>query len=197
MQSTRPRRNASSRAERDRRRRLGRDPCQKRTLGKRPRSGYCFSVFPGLTRDPAFFHHSLKKAAGPRIKSGETMGGGGIQADLKTIAMLGGSSFTDMGYTTPRPGTVLSRAASSWPPQCKRCVRDPHFETDRVLWALWAGQPRIQGAVDTVAKQYGRFLPQDKAALAAQILNRVWGAALCFMRPPRAEARALNRSRRL
>lgn len=30
---------------------------------------------------------------------------------------------------------------------------------------------------DTVAKHYGRFLPQDKAALAAQILNRVWEAA--------------------
>lgn len=28
-----------------------------------------------------------------------------------------------------------------------------------------------------VAKHYGRFLPQDKAALAAQILNRVWEAA--------------------
>ena len=27
-----------------------------------------------------------------------------------------------------------------------------------------------------VAKHYGRFLPQDKAALAAQILNRVWEA---------------------
>lgn len=28
-----------------------------------------------------------------------------------------------------------------------------------------------------VAKHYGRFLPQDEAALAAQILNRVWEAA--------------------
>jgi len=28
-----------------------------------------------------------------------------------------------------------------------------------------------------VANHYGRFLPQDKAALAAQILNRVWEAA--------------------
>ena len=26
----------------------------------------------------------------------------------------------------------------------------------------------------TVADHYGRFLPQDKAALAAQVLNRVW-----------------------
>ena len=29
----------------------------------------------------------------------------------------------------------------------------------------------------TVADHYGRFLPQDKAALAAQVLNRVWEAA--------------------
>ncbi len=28
-----------------------------------------------------------------------------------------------------------------------------------------------------VAKHYGRFLPQDKAALAARILNQVWDAA--------------------
>lgn len=35
----------------------------------------------------------------------------------------------------------------------------------------------IQDTADTVAKHYGRFLPQDKAALAAQILNRVWEAA--------------------
>jgi integrase len=35
----------------------------------------------------------------------------------------------------------------------------------------------IQDTPDTVAAHYGRFLPQDKAALAAQILNRVWQAA--------------------
>lgn len=28
-----------------------------------------------------------------------------------------------------------------------------------------------------VAKHYGRFLPQDKAALAARILNQVWEVA--------------------
>lgn len=28
-----------------------------------------------------------------------------------------------------------------------------------------------------VAKHYGRFLPQDKSALAARILNQVWEAA--------------------
>lgn len=35
----------------------------------------------------------------------------------------------------------------------------------------------IQDTPDTVAAHYGRFLPQDKAALAAQILNKVWDAA--------------------
>ena len=32
----------------------------------------------------------------------------------------------------------------------------------------------IQDTPDVVAKHYGRFLPQDKAAMAATILNRVW-----------------------
>lgn len=32
----------------------------------------------------------------------------------------------------------------------------------------------IQDTPDMVASHYGRFLPQDKAALAARILNQVW-----------------------
>jgi hypothetical protein len=35
----------------------------------------------------------------------------------------------------------------------------------------------IQDTPEVVAKHYGRFLPQDKAALAAQVLNKVWEAA--------------------
>lgn len=35
----------------------------------------------------------------------------------------------------------------------------------------------IQDTPEMVANHYGRFLPQDKSALAAQILNRVWIAA--------------------
>lgn len=35
----------------------------------------------------------------------------------------------------------------------------------------------IQDTPEMVAKHYGRFLPQDKAAMAADILNRVWQAA--------------------
>lgn len=35
----------------------------------------------------------------------------------------------------------------------------------------------IQDTPDMVAKHYGRFLPQDKAAMAARILNQVWEAA--------------------
>lgn len=34
----------------------------------------------------------------------------------------------------------------------------------------------IQDTAATVAAHYGRFLPQDKAALAARVLNRVWAA---------------------
>jgi hypothetical protein len=35
----------------------------------------------------------------------------------------------------------------------------------------------IQDTPEMVAKHYGRFFPQDKAALAATILNQVWLAA--------------------
>ncbi len=35
----------------------------------------------------------------------------------------------------------------------------------------------IQDTPETVADHYGRFLPQDKAAIAARILNEVWEAA--------------------
>lgn len=35
----------------------------------------------------------------------------------------------------------------------------------------------IQDTPEMVAKHYGRFLPQDKSALVAEILNRVWQAA--------------------
>ena len=35
----------------------------------------------------------------------------------------------------------------------------------------------IQDTPDTVSKHYGRFLPQDKAAVAARILNQVWQTA--------------------
>ena len=35
----------------------------------------------------------------------------------------------------------------------------------------------IQDTPEMVQNHYGRFLPQDKAALAAKVLNRVWEAA--------------------
>ena len=35
----------------------------------------------------------------------------------------------------------------------------------------------IQDAPEMIAKHYGRFLPQDKAAIAAKILNQLWAAA--------------------
>jgi hypothetical protein len=35
----------------------------------------------------------------------------------------------------------------------------------------------IQDTAEMVAQHYGRFLPQDKAEIAARILNQVWQAA--------------------
>lgn len=35
----------------------------------------------------------------------------------------------------------------------------------------------IQDTPDMMAKHYGQFLPQDKAALATQVLNKVWEAS--------------------
>ena len=35
----------------------------------------------------------------------------------------------------------------------------------------------IRDTPDVVQQHYGRFLPQDKAALAAKILNQLWEAA--------------------
>jgi hypothetical protein len=52
-------------------------------------------------------------------------------------------------------------------------VRGSNFHADSHEQASYA----IQDTPDMVAKHYGRFLPQDKAALAAQILNKVWDAA--------------------
>ncbi|WP_227698539.1 hypothetical protein [Sphingomonas hengshuiensis] len=34
----------------------------------------------------------------------------------------------------------------------------------------------IQDTPEMVAKHYGRFLPQDKASMAAKILNEMWAA---------------------
>ena len=34
----------------------------------------------------------------------------------------------------------------------------------------------IQDTPEMIRAHYGRFLPQDKAALPAEILNRVWAA---------------------
>ncbi|CCF21010.1 protein of unknown function [Pseudorhizobium banfieldiae] len=48
----------------------------------------------------------------------------------------------------------------------------------------------IQDTPDVVQQHYGRFLPQDKAALAARILNKVWEAAW----PTRKHALSASRS---
>lgn len=57
-------------------------------------------------------------------------------------------------------------------PHSVRDVLAPHIlkQTGSYEQASYA----IQDTPATVADHYGRFLPQDKAALAAQVLNRVW-----------------------
>jgi hypothetical protein len=57
-------------------------------------------------------------------------------------------------------------------PHCIRDVLATHVlkQTGSYEQASYA----IQDTPDTVAKHYGRFLPQDKAAMAAQVLNQAW-----------------------
>jgi hypothetical protein len=57
-------------------------------------------------------------------------------------------------------------------PHCVRDVLATHVlkETGSYEQASYA----IQDTPDTVAKHYGRFLPQYKAAMAAQVLNQAW-----------------------
>jgi hypothetical protein len=60
-------------------------------------------------------------------------------------------------------------------PHCVRDVLATHIlkQTGSYEQASYA----IQDTPETVAQHYGRFLPQDKAAIAAQVLNRAWEAA--------------------
>jgi hypothetical protein len=57
-------------------------------------------------------------------------------------------------------------------PHCIRDVLATHVlkQTGSYEKASYA----IQGTPDVVARHYGRFLPHDKAALAAEILNKAW-----------------------
>jgi hypothetical protein len=57
-------------------------------------------------------------------------------------------------------------------PHCVRDVLATHIlkQTGSFEQASYA----IQDTPEMVAKHYGRFLPQDKAALAAAVLNEAW-----------------------
>jgi hypothetical protein len=57
-------------------------------------------------------------------------------------------------------------------PHCVRDVIATHVlkQTGSYEQASYA----IQDTPETVAEHYGRFLPQDKAAMAAEVLNRAW-----------------------
>ena len=70
---------------------------------------------------------------------------------------------------------AASRSVCDTPPHNVRDVLATHIlkQTGSYEQASYA----IQDTPDMVAQHYGRFLPQDKAALAAKILNRVWEAA--------------------
>ena len=56
---------------------------------------------------------------------------------------------------------------------CETCWRRILKVTGSYEQASYA----IQDTPEMVASHYGRLLPQDKAAIAAQILNPVWEAA--------------------
>ena len=56
----------------------------------------------------------------------------------------------------------------------------PAMEQRRGLYTKWEEDilmvAQALSRADVVQQHYGRFLPQDKAALAAKILNQVWEA---------------------
>ena len=73
------------------------------------------------------------------------------------------------GSETTLP-TILPRSLSVR--HCPRCASHILEQTGSYEQAIHYIQD-----TPTWSHHYGRFLPQDKAALAAKILNRVWEAA--------------------
>jgi hypothetical protein len=76
------------------------------------------------------------------------------------------------GIWNPYTGRGAIRGLLPHGPHCLRDVLATHIlkQTGSYEQASYA----IQDTPEIVAKHYGRFLPQDKAALAAEVLNRVW-----------------------
>jgi hypothetical protein len=65
--------------------------------------------------------------------------------------------------------------AAAWPPTASHDVIATHIlkQTGSYEQASYA----IQDTPEMVAQHYGRFLPQDKAAISAEILNRAWAVS--------------------
>jgi hypothetical protein len=76
------------------------------------------------------------------------------------------------GIWNPYTGRGAIRGLLPHGPHCIRDVLATHIlkQTGSFEQASYA----IQDTPEMVAKHYGRFLPQDKAALAAEVLNRAW-----------------------
>lgn len=79
------------------------------------------------------------------------------------------------GIYNPYTGRGAIRALLPHGPHSVRDVLATHIlkQTGSYEQASYA----IQDTPEVVAKYYARFLPQDKSALAAEVLNRVWEAA--------------------
>lgn len=77
------------------------------------------------------------------------------------------------GIYNPIPAAAPSRT-------CCRMGQPAEYPGNHILKQTGSYEPAsyaIQDTPDVVQQHYGLFLPQDKAALAARILNKVWEAA--------------------
>jgi len=79
-----------------------------------------------------------------------------------------------MGSIIRTLDVVRSKAVTAWTAQSPRRSRNSHIKADRIIRV---GELCYPGHTRFVQQHYGRFLPQDEAALAAKILNQVWEAA--------------------
>lgn len=88
---------------------------------------------------------------------------------------LGGWRFSATAFTIRTPAAAQLRACYRTGPHNVRDVLATHIlkQTGSYEQTSYA----IQDTPDVVQQHYGRFLPQDKAELAARILNQVWEAA--------------------
>ncbi len=118
----------------------------------------------GMARDPGtFFVKTTKKTSADAAYDQNTF----YEAWRLTIQRY--------GIYNPYTGRGVIKGLLPHGPHNVRDVLATHIlkQTGSYEQASYA----IQDTPEMVAKHYGRFLPQDKAAIAAQILNKVWAAA--------------------